>query len=234
MEPPSLYEGLILKRYKRFLADVELPTGEVVVAHVPNTGSMKTCWEPGWKVWLSRSENPNRKLPWTLELTSPGEARQILVNTGIANVLAGEALRKQTIPELAGYAEVLPEQKILDSRFDFLLKHHATLPDCWVEVKNVTLLENGTCATFPDSVSARGRKHLQDLGRLRAQGLRAAMLYVISRTDAESFAPAHHIDPAYALALKDARHAGVEIYCHRVNFTPKEWRLQKAIPVEVF
>lgn len=233
MEPPSLYEGLILKRYKRFLADVELPSGEVVTAHVPNTGSMKTCWEPGWKVWLSRSENPNRKLPWTLELTSPHETCQIMVNTGLANVLAGEALRQQLITGLEGYSEVLPEQKIHDSRFDFLLKGHATLPDCWVEVKNVTLLESGTMATFPDSVSTRGRKHLMDLTRLKSEGVRAAMLYVVSRTDAKSFAPAKHIDPAYALALRDARNAGVEIFCHRVNFTTAEWRLAEAVPVEV-
>lgn len=233
MEHPSLQEGIILNRYKRFFADVKLADGEQIVAHVPNTGSMKTCWQPGWRAWVSRSPNPARKLPWTLELTSPGADHLIMVNTGHANTLAGEALRAERIPALAGYREVLSEQKALDSRFDFLLRGHATLPDCWVEVKNVTLAESPPLATFPDAVSERGRKHLHDLTRLRAQGARAAMLYVVSRSDVTSFAPAAHIDPAYALALADARRVGVEVYCYQVDFSePGHWRLAHALPVE--
>ena len=230
MESPSLHEGRILKRYKRFLADVELPSGEVVVAHVPNTGSMKTCWGEGWKVWLSHSPNPSRKLPWTLELTSPGAAL-IMVNTGNANKLAHEALKNGDIEKLAGYSEVIPEQKIHDSRFDFFLKGHATEPDCWVEVKNVTLLETGVHATFPDSVSERGRKHLKDLIRVKKEGQRAAMLYVVSRSDAASFGPAAHIDPAYAETLNEAYRAGVEIHCHQVKFQAGHWQLAHALPV---
>lgn len=232
MELPSLQEGRILKRYKRFLADVELPDGEVIVAHVPNTGSMKTCWEPGWKVWLSRSNNPARKLPWTLELTSPGETL-IMVNTANANKLAFEALKNGTIEKLAGYTEVIPEQKIHDSRFDFFMKGHSTKTDCWVEVKNVTLLESGGHATFPDSVSDRGRKHLMDLIRLKREGARAAMLYVVSRSDAESFGPATHIDKAYAQAFHEAIQAGVEIHCHKVDFSDGIWKLGSALPVKV-
>lgn len=230
MESPSLHEGRILKRYKRFLADVELPTGEVVTAHVPNTGSMKTCWAEGWKVWLSHSPSPTRKLPYTLELTSPGTAL-IMVNTANANKLAFEALKEARLPGLTGYAHVLPEQKALESRFDFLLKGHAELPDCWVEVKNVTLLEVGVHATFPDAVSERGQKHLVDLMRLKAQGHRAAMLYVVSRTDAASFGPADHIDPSYGATLREAVPAGVEIYCHKVNFTEGQWQLGESVPV---
>lgn len=234
MEHPSLHEGRILKRYKRFLADVELPSGEVVVAHVPNTGSMKTCWSEGWKVWLSHSTNPARKLPWTLELTSPAASDTfIMVNTGNANKIAHEALKAQSVPALQGYREVLPEQKIHDSRFDFLLKGHATLPDCWVEVKNVTLLEMGTHATFPDSVSERGRKHLNDLMRVKREGLRAAMLYVVSRSDARSFGPANEIDPTYSATLREAQAVGVEILCHQVQFTQGHWTLGADLPVRV-
>ncbi len=232
MAAPSLIEGRILKRYKRFLADIELADGRVVVAHVPNTGSMKTCWEPGWKAWLSHSPDPKRKLPYTLELTSPGQTL-IMVNTGQANNLASEALRSGRLPAFTGYREVLAEQKALDSRFDFLLKGHATYPDCWVEVKNVTLLENDDLATFPDSVSERGRKHLRDLIVLRQQGQRAAMLYVVSRSDAGRFAPAAHIDPAYAQALREAHAAGVEVHCHQVDFTGERWILSRALPVEL-
>lgn len=230
MESPSLHEGRILKRYKRFLADVELPNGEIVVAHVPNTGSMKTCWSEGWKVWLSHSANPARKLPWTLELTSPGTSL-IMVNTANTNKLAAEALTNNWISELAGYPEVIPEQKILESRFDFLLTGHAAKPDCWVEVKNVTLLEAGTHATFPDAVSERGRKHLLNLIQLKQQGLRAAMLYVVSRTDAQSFGPAYDIDPAYARAFHQAIDAGVEILCYQVKFSEGQWRVSHALPV---
>lgn len=233
MEHPSLQEGRILNRYKRFFADVELASGEQIVAHVPNTGSMKTCWEPGWRAWVSRSPNPARKLPWTLELTSPGDGHVIMVNTGHANALAGEALRAERLSAFEGYREVIAEQKALDSRFDFLLRGHVTHPDCWVEVKNVTLSEAPPRATFPDAVSERGRKHLLDLTQLRAQGARAAMLYVVSRSDVTSFAPAAHIDPAYALALRDARRAGVEVHCHQVDFTePGHWLLTRALLVE--
>lgn len=227
---PSLTEGRILKRYKRFLADVQLPSGEVVVAHVPNTGSMRTCWEPNEKAWLSFSSNPDRKLPWTLELTAVGQGL-VMVNTANANRLAREALTQGRIAAFRDYAEVIPEQKFHESRFDFHLKGHPTLPDAWVEVKNVTLLEGEGLAQFPDAVTERGRRHLLDLIRVKREGLRAAMLYVIARSDATSFSPASHIDLSYAMTLRDAVNAGVEIHCHRVSFTEAGWELAQALPV---
>lgn len=231
MQLPSLQEGVILKRYKRFFADVELPNGETVVAHVPNTGSMKTCWEPGWKAWLSPATNPERKLRWTLELTSGGEGF-IMVNTANANKLAFEALSKKTLAPFAAYPTVVPEQKILDSRFDFHLTGLTGEPDCWVEVKNVTLLETPGLASFPDAVSTRGQKHLRDLIELKKQGLRAAMLYVVARSDAERFTPAAKIDPDYAQALHEASRSGVEIYCYRVEQSHGDYALKTLLPIE--
>ena len=230
MRLPSLQEGVILKRYKRFFADVQLPSGDVVVAHVPNTGSMKTCWEPGWKAWLSPASNPERKLRWTLELTSPGDGF-IMVNTANANRLAHEALQSGALPPFAGYSQIMPEQSILESRFDFHLKGHPAQPDAWVEVKNVTLLESAGQASFPDAVSTRGQKHLRDLMALKAQGLRACMLYVVARSDAHSFTSAAKIDPAYAQALKDAQAVGVEIHCFRVECENGDYLLKTPLPV---
>ena len=154
-----------------------------------------------------------------------------MVNTANANKLAFEALKSNSIEKLAGYSEVIPEKKIYDSRFDFFLKGHPTKADCWVEVKNVTLLESGTHATFPDSVSDRGRKHLLDLIRLKREGVRAAMLYIVSRTDALSFGPAGHIDKAYAQTFHEAVQAGVEIHCHQVDFSDSSWKIGSPLPV---
>ncbi|MBY0515825.1 MAG: DNA/RNA nuclease SfsA [Bacteriovoracaceae bacterium] len=231
MELPSLTEGVILKRYKRFFADIQLPSGEVVVAHVPNTGSMKTCWSPGWKALISPATNPERKLKWTLELLSPGKDF-IMVNTANANKLAQEALEEKRLAPFADYPIVTAEQKILDSRFDFHLTGLKGQPDCWVEVKNVTLLENPPQASFPDAVSTRGQKHLRDLITLKQQGHRAAMLYVVSRSDAESFTSAGHIDPDYAQALKEAYRAGVEIYAFKVEKNGQHLILKTPLPIE--
>ena len=227
---PSLQEGVILKRYKRFFADVQLPDGSIVVAHVPNTGSMKTCWEPGWKAWLTPATNPERKLRWTLEMTSPDEGF-IMVNTGHANKLALEALSTQALSPFAAYSKVTPEKSVLDSRFDFHLTG-AGLPDCWVEVKNVTLMESPGLASFPDAVSTRGQKHLQDLIKLKAMGHRAAMLYVVARSHAERFTSAAAIDPVYARSLKEAYAAGVEIHCFRVERDNLHFTLKTPLKIE--
>lgn len=224
---PELTSGRILKRYKRFFVDVELADGSIVVAHCANTGSMKTCWEPGWSVLLSPATNPERKLRWTLEFTLP-PGQFIMVNTGLTNHLV-----KETLSELApfkDYLTVLPEQKIFDSRFDFLLTQPG-LPDFWVEVKNVTLLESAGVASFPDAVSTRGLKHLNDLMKLKESGYRAAMFYVLSRSDAEKFKSADKIDPDYAQALKLAVSKGVEVYCFGLEKKGDEYKLTK--PIEV-
>ena len=219
----------ILKRYKRFLADINL--GEkTITAHVPNTGSMTSCWEPNWKCALSVSKNPDRKMPHTLELIHNGET-WIGVNTMNANKLAKIWLTNNLIPELSGYKTVIAEKKIGLSRMDFYLDDHSDKPACFVEVKNVTLKKDGL-AQFPDSVSERGQKHLQELMEIKKSGLRAAMLYVVQREDVVKFTAAGSIDAKYAFLLKDAQAAGVEIYAYQCNMGLKELTLGKRLPVE--
>lgn len=222
-----LTEAVLLKRYKRFLADINI-NGELTTAHVPNTGSMQSCWKPQWKCAVSRSNNPDRKIPLTLELTSNG-ASWIGVNTGNANKLVKLWLTQGQIPELTGYSVIQPEKKIGESRVDFYLEGHATEPACYVEVKNVTLKLDEK-AQFPDSVSERGQKHLRELMSLKAQGLRAVMLYVVQREDVMSFSPAHSIDPKYGSLLKEAASKGVEILVYQCKMSLTEITLGKALP----
>ena len=226
---PNLTQGQILKRYKRFFADIRLSDGSIVVAHCANTGSMKTCWEPGWGALISPATNPERKLLWTLEFILK-ENDFIMVNTALTNTFAKEALSAQALSPFQDYLTIIPEQKIFDSRFDFHLTQ-AGLPDCWVEVKNVTLLDSPGVASFPDSVSTRGQKHLYDLIKIKESGARAAMLYVLSRSDTEKFKCADKIDPEYDHALKMAVSKGVEVYCFSVEKTGDEYKLFK--PIEV-
>lgn len=226
---PELIQGQILNRYKRFFADIKLPDGSTVIAHCPNTGSMKTCWEPGWGALISPAQNPDRKLRWTLEFTLHGNDF-IMVNTAHANTVAKEALSSQALAPFKDYLTVITEQKMFDSRFDFHLTQ-AGLPDCWVEVKNVTLLDSKGVASFPDAVSTRGQKHLNDLIKVKQSGARAAMLYVLSRSDAEKFKCADKIDPDYAAALKDAHACGVEIYCYGIEKNGDEYQLSKSVEV---
>ncbi|MEN8255643.1 MAG: DNA/RNA nuclease SfsA [Verrucomicrobiota bacterium] len=223
--PPMVF-GTLLKRYKRFLADVELEDGSVITAHCPNTGRMTTCAEPGWKVALSDSQNPKRKYRFTWELVHNGDC-WICVNTGRANQMAFEAVSQNMIPELSGYAEVLREQRFGSSRFDLLLRTGDNL--CYVEVKNVTLLADDGCYAFPDAVTERGRKHLDELVDAVKAGHRAAMLYVIPRSDGTTFRPAHEIDPAYAEALDSAMAAGVEAHAWRADASPEGIRLKKQV-----
>jgi sugar fermentation stimulation protein A len=210
-----LVEATILKRYKRFLADVSIE-GKVLTAHVPNTGSMVSCWEPEWKCALSISDNPNRKMSHTLELIHNGES-WIGVNTANANKLAKLWLTQDLLPELKGYTKVNPEKKIGDSRVDFFLEGHPTHPDCYVEVKSVTLRVNDH-AQFPDAVSERGQKHLRELMQIKKSGLRAVMLFIVQREDVKSFSPASNIDPVYAGLLKEAHLCGVEILVYGCSF----------------
>ena len=217
-----LLSGTLLKRYKRFLADVELDDGTVITVHCPNTGRMTTCAEPGWRVALSDSHNPKRKYRYTWELVHNGTC-WICVNTGRANEIASEAVAGGIIPELAGYAEVLREQKFGNSRFDLLLRNGDEL--CYVEVKNVTLLADDGCYAFPDAVTERGRKHLNELVDVIKAGHRAAMLYVIPRSDGTAFRAAREIDPNYAEALDAAVVAGMEVHAWRADVSPEEIRL---------
>ncbi len=225
----KLIEATILKRYKRFLSDIELKSGEIVCAHVPNTGSMTSCWEPGWKAYLTHSDDPKRKLKYTLELTHNGESF-ISINTGMTNKLVKEALDNKVIKELSAYSEIKAEQKVLDSRLDFFLTNE-NLPDAYVEVKNVTLKHDANRALFPDAVSTRGQKHLKDLIELKSRGHRAVMLYVVNRTDVKSFEPAIEIDPTYSKLLLEAKKAGVEILAYQSEITTEDIKIKKPIKV---
>lgn len=223
-----LQEAIIEKRYKRFLSDV-LVNGEKLVAHVPNTGSMQTCWEANWKCAVSKSGNPDRKLPYTLELTYNGET-WIGVNTANANKLAREIILSGLIPSFNGYKDVQAEKKIGLSRLDYFLSGHASENDCFIEVKNVTLKHKGE-AQFPDSVTERGQKHLRELLELKKLGHRAAMLFVVQREDVEVFSPAHDFDPAYSKLLKEVVSEGVEIYVVRCKLSITEITADKLLPI---
>jgi len=198
----------ILKRYKRFLADVELENGEIITVHVPNTGRMTTCWEPGWDCIISDSENPKRKYRYTLEMTHNGNT-WIVVNTNIPNDLAEDFISNKKIKVLENYNSIKREVKYGEnSRIDLLLETESE--KCFVEVKNTTLVEN-RMAYFPDAPSDRAIKHLKELEQEVKKGNRAVMLYLITRDDAVSFSPANHIDPRYGKAVAKAITTGVEV-----------------------
>jgi sugar fermentation stimulation protein A len=221
MKLPPLQDGKILNRYKRFLADVELPDGRVVTAHCPNTGSMRGCWEPGAPVQLSYSDNPRRKLAWTLERVDMGGG-WIGVHTGRTNPVIGEALGNCAIDGLSGYSELRTEAAYNSpgssevSRFDFHLSGGED-PDVWIEVKNVTLWD-APCLRFPDAVTTRGRKHLEHLAEARRGGCRAVMIYALNRPEGRCFSPADEIDPAYGETLRRVvREAEVEVLALRIH-----------------
>ncbi len=220
--------GTLIKRYKRFLADVELDDGTVITVHCPNTGRMTTCAESGWRVALSDSHNPKRKYRHTWELVHNGIC-WICVNTGRANEIAFEAVSNGTIPKLAGYAEVLREQTFGNSRFDLLLRTGEEL--YYVEVKSVTLRMDDGCYAFPDAPTDRGRKHLNELVEVVRAGHRAAMLFVILRSDGTAFRAAHEVDPKYTEALDAAVAIGVEVYAWCADVSVEE--IQLARPVNI-
>jgi sugar fermentation stimulation protein A len=229
--PDSLVPGVLIRRYQRFLADVELEDGRVVTAHCPNPGSMLGCLGLRWPVLLSPAARPGRKLAWTWELVHNGDC-WIGVNTMRTNRVAEEGILGGVIPGLRGYAELRREVRCGSShRIDLLLvgPHER----CWVEVKSVTLLDAEGRYAFPDAVTRRGRRHLEVLrGRVEA-GDRAAMLFVVQRGDGRGFAPAAHIDPAYAAELRRAQRSGVEVLCHRADVGPEEIVLAEPVAVEL-
>ena len=226
----ALVEGRLIRRYKRFLADVQLPTG-VITAACPNTGSLMGCCEPGSRVWLSESESATRKYRHTWELVEV--ARVIVgINTGLPNRLVAEAIAEGTIPELDGYAVVRREVAFGEerSRVDLLLESPGRQP-CYVEVKNVTAAADKGVALFPDCVSERGSKHLRELIRLKARGMRPVQLYCVQRGDVNEVRPADGIDYEYGQTLREAIAAGVEVLAYRAKVTPEEIRVVKRIPV---
>jgi sugar fermentation stimulation protein A len=211
--PSQLIEGRLIKRYKRFLSDIELLTGEKVTAHCANPGSMLGLAEPGSRVWLSKSDNPKRKLAFSWELIEVDLGRGpalVGINTSSPNGAVAAAIERGLIPELSGYACMRREVRYgAKSRIDILLEGEAR-PPCYVEVKNVHLMREAGLAEFPDSVTARGAKHLGELTAMVTAGARAVMVYFVQRGDAEAFALAGDIDPAYAAAFEAATASGVE------------------------
>lgn len=228
--PKPLFIGKLIKRYKRFLADIELDSGEAITAHCANSGSMLGLADPGSKVILSISDNPKRKLPYTWELVRVGKI-WACVNTLVPNRLVKEALQAKIIPELAEYSSIKPEAKWGDnSRLDFLLKEDDR--HCYVEVKNVTLEEAGI-ALFPDAVTERGLKHLNELMKVVDCGHRAVMLFLVNRGDCNRFKPATKIDPKYAATLQKAYAAGVEILVYRTKINPPAIEIDIKIEAEL-
>ncbi|MGQ9369591.1 DNA/RNA nuclease SfsA [Azospirillum sp. ST 5-10] len=233
--PSPLLEGRLLRRYKRFLADVELD-GAVVTAHVPNSGTMMGLDAPGSRVWLSRSGNPKRKLAHTLELVE-ADGGLVGVNTGHPNALTAAAIAAGTVPELAGYARLRREVRYgRNSRIDLLLEAEDR-PAAYVEVKNVHLrrprLGDGRAAEFPDCVTARGAKHLEELAAMVAAGHRAVMLYLVQRSDCAYFRVAADLDPAYAAGLRRAVAAGVETLCWSCAITRESIELDRPLPIRL-
>ena len=226
-----LVPGLLQRRYKRFLADVLLPGGELVTAHCANPGSMKTCMVEGGKVWLSKSDNPKRKLKYTWEL-SEVEGELVCVNTARANGLVEEAILAGKIEELTVPPLLRREVRYGEhTRFDFRLEGNDA--SAFVEVKSVTMLDRDQVAAFPDSVTKRGTKHLQELREVSRNGERAVLLFCVNRTGIASMRPAAAIDPVYAEALLAAAREGVEVLAYASDISPLGMQIAGPLPVEL-
>jgi len=227
---PQLVPGTLVRRYKRFLADILLENGAAVTVHCPNSGSMKGCATPGSRVFISRSTNPGRKYPFTWELVE-SDGFWAGINTALPNRLAREAIENGTVVELQGYDSIRPEVPYGEhSRIDLLLE--SPLQRCFVEVKNVTLVENDR-ALFPDAVTIRGQKHLNELMRVVREGDRGVIFFTVQRGDGLSVSPADAIDPEYGRLLRLAVANGVEALAYRASVTPDEIRLTERLPVVV-
>jgi len=228
---PSLISGILIERYKRFLADVQLDTGEKVTAHCPNSGSMKGCAIPGSKVWLSESDNPKRKYKYTWELIKvPGTL--IGINTLVPNKLVKQSIENGLIEALSGYDHVTSEVKTSShTRLDLLLEK-GPKEKCYVEIKNCTLVEEGI-AMFPDAVTTRGQKHLDELVDLVSCGHRGVIFFLIQRMDATVFRPAEMIDPIYAQKLRQAVKKGVEVIAMDTIINTRMIRIKNHVPVQL-
>jgi len=230
----SFIEGILIKRYKRFLADIELSDGNIITAHTPNTGAMTGCSTPGARVWVRDTGNPKRKYPYSWEIVEAAPDVLVGIHTGLSSKLVQEAITNGVIKELQGYNNIRAEVPYGNekSRIDLLLEKKASsnADHCYVEVKNVTLLED-SIAYFPDAVTTRGTKHLRELMKMVNQGHRAVIFYCVQRHDANEVRPAASIDPAYSETLRKAIQTGVEAMAYRARVSIKEIKLVKTIPV---
>ncbi len=230
----ELIPATLLRRYKRFLADVVLPDGSQVTVHVPNSGTMKTCYQEQGRVLISPASNPKRKLKWTLEQTfvGPEGGTRVMVNTQLPNKLVREGIEMGLVGALAGYDSVRPEVKYgsRNSRIDLLLEGEGRRP-CWVEIKNATMLAEPGMSRFPDAVTKRGQKHLLELAEMAEQGHRAVIFYLASRTDAQRVGPADSIDPEYGRLLREVVGRGVEAMAYGLHITDSSLVLGRELPV---
>ena len=230
MQFEKLIKGNLLKRYKRFLADIILEDGTFITAHVPNSGAMTSCIEDNCEVWVTFHDNPKRKLKYTLELTKMGE-NLICTNTGVANKIAIEAIENGVIKELQGYSSLKPEQKYgQNSRIDILLENENQ--KCYVEVKSVSLKIEDNLA-FPDAVTSRGTKHLNELSCMVQEGHRAVMLYIVQRTDDLPFRLACEIDKKYCEAFAEVTKKGVEVLVYQSNISLERIEIKKYLHFQI-
>ena len=227
--PEPLQKATLIKRYKRFLADVKLESGDALTVHCPNTGSMMGCSDPGSEVMISRSPNPKRKYPHTLEMVRANDT-WVGINTSLTNRLVRDGIENGIFPELIPFSEIKPEVKVGKSRLDFLLTNNDKRT--FIEVKNCTLIRERT-AMFPDAVTTRGTKHLHELMELIDQGHRGALIFCIQREDADTFTPAADIDPTYAATLAEAASKGVMILACQTTISPASILITEKIPTKL-
>lgn len=227
-----LIPATLIKRYKRFLADVLLSSGQELTVHTPNTGSMLGVCEPGMTVWLRDTDNPQRKYRYSWEMSEPTDGVYVGVHTGLVNQLVSEAILSGIIADLRVYSEIQQEVKYgrENSRIDLLLRESG-LPDCYVEIKNVTAVDKRGQAIFPDAVTRRGQKHLRELMAVVKSGQRAIILFCVQRSDVRSFRPADEIDAAYGGLLRLAIAQGVEAIACKARVSPESITLTQTIPV---
>jgi len=234
---PELEPSILIKRYKRFLADVIHPTLGEITVHCPNTGSMKNCWQAGWKVWLQKSDNPKRKYAYTWVLAQNEQGEMIGINTLFANRLVYEGLENNKIAEIADICKINKEVKYGEenSRID-LLVNHFDHSKTYIEVKSVTLKETLSDATsagqgfFPDAVTTRGQKHIRELTACVEKGDRAVLFFMVQHTGIERVSIASQIDPDYALLLKTAMDKGVQVLVYRAKISEREIVLDQSLP----
>ena len=229
-----LQQARLIKRYKRFLVDIELPNQQHTTIHCANTGAMTGCADEGFTAFYSTSDNPKRKYPHSLELTQNQHDHLICVNTALANKIVYEAIAEQHVAELTGYQNIQAEVKYgqENSRIDILLSNEdGTL--CYVEIKSVTLLADNGQGFFPDAVSARGLKHLRELIEMKKQGHRAVLFFLVQHQGITHLSPAAHIDPKYNEGIKQALAAGVEILCYNTHISSDAIRLNKTLSFNV-